>query len=253
MTKLTVLGSASARPDGSGREHTYMVMVGQSGKAVMIDCAGGPLSRLGKAGVPLDDLRDLVLTHFHPDHTYGVPMLLMGTWLNGRQLPLRVFGLRHCLERALDQMGFYHWDEWPDFFPIPFYHLPERENVLVLDNEDFVITASPVRHFVPTIGLRIKSKETGKVIAYSSDTSPCPEVVGLARDVDILIHEAAGATFGHSSAAQAGAVAAEAGAKKLVLIHYDVPDDGEQDLVAEAALNYDGPVELADDYTVIEF
>ncbi len=44
-------------------------------------------------------------------------------------------------------------------------------------------------------------------VAYSSDTSPCDAVVALARDADVLIHEAAKDTLGHSSAAQAGEVA----------------------------------------------
>jgi ribonuclease Z len=252
MLKLTILGSASATPDKSGRENTYMVLQGDSGKAVLIDCAGGPLIRLSKAGVEFDDLTDVILTHFHPDHTYGFPMLLMGIWLLGRRLPLRVFGLHHCLERVEDQMSFYHWDEWPDFFPTAFHHLPEREDTHVLENEEFRITASPVRHFIPTIGLRIEDKSTGKVLAYSSDTAPCPEVARLAYRADVLIHEAGGDVAGHSNPAQAGAIAAEAEVGRLVLVHYEMPDDDPSTLVDEAATTFDGPIELAEDYTVVE-
>ena len=255
MAKLTVLGSASATPDTSGRENTYMVLVGDSGAATLIDCAGGPLNRLRRAGVEFDDLTDIILTHFHPDHTYGFPMLLMGIWLLGRTRPLRVFGLHHCLERIEDQMSFYHWDEWPEYFPIPFHHLPEEEDILVIDNDDFRITSSPVRHFIPTIGLRIELKSNGKVIAYSADTGPCPEVVRLAFKADLLIHEAGGDVAGHSSPAQAGAIAAEAGVERLVLVHYVLPEAGEsgrEDILAEAGSTFDGPVELANDYDVIE-
>jgi len=252
MAKLTVLGSASATPDNSGRENTYMVLHGNGGRAILIDCAGAPLVRLRKAGVEYNDLSDVILTHFHPDHTYGFPMLLMGMWLLGRRLPLRVLGLHHCLERTEDQMSFYHWDEWPDFFPVAFHHLPEQEDTHVLENDDFRITASPVRHFIPTIGLRIEVKSSGQVVAYSSDTTPCPEVARLAYKADILIHEAAGDIVGHSSAAQAGAIAAEAEVGRLVLVHYELPDHGENNLIAEAATTFNGPVELADDFGVIE-
>ena len=252
MSKLTVLGSASAIPDRSGRENSYMVLQGDSGRAVLIDCAGSPLVRLRQAGVEIDDVADVILTHFHPDHTYGFPMFLMGSWLLGRELPLRVHGLHHCLKRVEDQMSFYHWDEWPNFFPVPFYHLEEKEDVLVLDNDDFRITASPVRHFIPTIGMRIEIKSSGKVLAYSCDTSPCPEDIRLAHRADILIHEAGGEIAGHTSAEQAGAIAAEAQVSELYLIHYLIPDDGQQTFAEDAAGTYGGPVKLLDDYTVIE-
>jgi ribonuclease Z len=165
---------------------------------------------------------------------------------------MRVFGLHHCLERTEDQMSFYHWDEWPDFFPVAFHHLPEREETHVLENDDVRITASPVRHFIPTIGLRIEVKSSGLVLAYSSDTAPCPEVARLAYKADILIHEAAGDVVGHSNAAQAGAIASEAEVGRLVLVHYELPDDGTNNLAAEAATTFNGPIELADDYVVID-
>jgi len=248
--KLTILGSAAAVPD-ENHENTHMVLHGAHG-ALLIDCAGMPLVRLKKAGVPFESLTDVILTHFHPDHTYGFPILLMSMWLLGRATPLRVYGLHHCLDRTEDQMSFYHWDEWPAFFPVAFHRLPEREGVMVLDNEDFQVTASPVRHFIPTIALRILIKQTGLVVAYSSDTMPCPEMVRLAGGADLLIHEAAGAEYGHSSASQAGAVAAEAGVKKLVLIHYEVWERDTSGLVAEAQAQFGGPVILAEDFMVLD-
>ena len=248
--KLTILGSASAVPD-ENHENTHMVLHGDHG-AVLVDCAGIPLVRLKKAGVPFQSLTDVILTHFHPDHTYGFPILLMSMWLLGRTTPLRVYGLHHCLDRTEDQMSFYHWDEWPAFFPVAFHRFPEREGALVLDSHDFHITASPVRHFVPTIGLRIVAKQTGFVLAYSSDTMPCPEVVRLAQGADLLIHEATGAEFGHSSAAQAGAVATEAGVKRLVLIHYEVWEREPTGLPEEAQAHFNGSVTLAEDYMVFD-
>jgi ribonuclease Z len=170
----------------------------------------------------------------------------------GRKSPLRVYGLHHCLERIEDLMTAFHWDEWIGFFPVAFHHLPERENVFVLDNEDFQIIASPVRHYVPTIGLRIVVKETGFIFAYSSDTIPCPETVRLAHRADMLIHEATGdEPLGHSSAAQAGAIAAEAGVKKLGLIHYSVWNRSPEHLVPEAKTAFDGEVILCEDFMEI--
>ncbi|GAB4480605.1 MAG: MBL fold metallo-hydrolase [Anaerolineae bacterium] len=245
MPKLIILGSASAVPSAE-HENTHMVLIGEQ-SVVLIDCTGRALVSLGKAGVGVEDLTDVILTHFHPDHVSGMPGLLMSAWLMGRKNPLRVYGLHHCLQRVEDLMMAFHWEDWTGFFPVAFHHIPEQEDIPVLDNNDFRITGSPVRHYVPTMGLRVLVKKTGYVFAYSSDTVPCPETVRLARGADLLIHEATGdEPLGHSSAEQAGAIAQEAGVRQLGLIHYNVHTDTAH-LVREAQRAFNGPVVLCED------
>src|SRR3990172_8797839 len=159
MARLILLGTSNAIPD-EAHENTHMALVGAEG-VVLIDCVSTPKVRLARVGITLDSITDLILTHFHPDHVSGVPLLLMNMWLMGRQRPLRVYGLHHCLERVEDMMGFYHWENWPEFFQVAFHRLPERERVLVLEKPEFRIYSSPVRHLVPTIGLRLEAKGGG--------------------------------------------------------------------------------------------
>jgi ribonuclease Z len=67
----------------------------------------------------------------------------------------------------------------------------------------------------------------GRTVAVCLDTRPCPRSVELARDADVLIHEATfeagkhdlAQTTGHSTVADAAEIAKQAGAKKLVLTH----------------------------------
>lgn len=251
MPRLVILGSSAAVADET-HENAYMVVEGEQG-AILIDCNGRTLVHLKRAGVDPDKLQDMILTHFHPDHVSGVPRLLMSSWLLGREAPLRLYGLHHCMQRVADMMDAFHWDTWPKFFPVVFHHIPQREEILVLENDDFIVTASPVKHYVPTMALRIESKETGYVLAYSSDTIPCAEMVRLSYDADLLIHEAAGAEpLGHSSAAQAGAIAQEAGVKSLGLIHYKVWGHDPTPLVAEAKTTFEGHVFLCEDFQEID-
>lgn len=250
MVKLVLLGTSYAVPDEK-HENTHMALVGGNG-TVLIDCAANPVVRLQKAGLHLEALSDLILTHFHPDHLCGAPLLLMDLWLLGRQTPLRMHGLDHCLDRMENLMTMFDWEQWPAFFPTAFQRVPERENALVLDNPDFTITASPVQHLIPTFGLRVESKSTGKVLAYSCDTEPCDAVKRMAAGADVLIHDAAGAGIGHSSAAQAGCIAHDAGVKTLYLIHYKTGQHDPGPLVQEARRNFQGKVVLAEDLMEIE-
>ena len=72
----------------------------------------------------------------------------------GRRKPINIYGLHYTLDRVENLMGFFGWAEWPDFFPVAFYRLPMQEMTPVIDSSDFRMFASPVHHFLPTIGLR---------------------------------------------------------------------------------------------------
>jgi ribonuclease Z len=91
------------------------------------------------------------------------------------------------------------------------------------------------------------------------DTRLCEAAFALADGADMVICEAtfAGADarlaqeYGHLTAGQAGAIAAAAGARLLVLTHfsqrYDSDPDGQRRLAGEAAAQFGGAVVLAGD------
>jgi ribonuclease Z len=250
MTKLIILGSSNAVAS-SEHDNSHMVIIGSERK-VLIDSASSPVLRLHRAGVGIHDLTDVVATHFHPDHVSGIPLLLLNLWMMGRSEPLDVHGLAPTLDRLEALMEFYGWKQWPGFFPVSFHRLAAEELTKVVDCADFRLLASPVHHVIPTIGLRLEVKKSGRVLAYSCDTEPCPQVVRLAAGVDVLIHEASGAGLGHSSAEQAGEQAREAEAGRLVLIHYPTGEFAEPDLAKQASHQYQGEVVLAEDFMTIE-
>ena len=251
MAKLIVLGSSNAIADVN-HENTHLALIGEE-RTILVDCVNNPILRLRHIGVDCNDLTDLILTHFHPDHVSGVPLLLMNLWLLGRQKLLNIYGLRHTLDRLEEMMDLYDWSDWPNFFSVNFHPLRSEEKVLVLESKEFRISASPVKHLQPTIGLRIESPQSGKTIAYSCDTEPCPQVVGLASGVDLLIHEASGSFKGHTSASQAGEIALEAGAGALCLIHYPTGNYNYHELVAQAGKVFKGEVFMAEDFMELEF
>jgi len=244
MGQITILGSSNALP-GPQMENTYLV-VEEGARVVLVDCVGNPIVRLQQAGIDPLQITEMILTHFHPDHVSGVPLLLMDLWLMGRKTLLRIYGLKETIRKTNTMMDLYEWRRWPDFFPVEFHGFPEKESLLLFDTPELKVTGSPVKHLVPTLGLRFDFKASGKSAAYSCDTEPCPEVIRLAENTDVLLHEASGVSKGHTTPQQAGDIASKAGAGKLYLIHYP-PEARQESMLAEAKSAFSGPVEVARD------
>jgi len=104
----------------------------------------------------------------------------------------------------------------------------------------------------------------GRRVVYCTDTIYCQSAVELARDADLLIHEATFASEDedlaqrslHSTARMAARVAVEAGAKQLLLTHlsprYALGNTlGPDDLLGEARATFPR-TELAHDFLTIE-
>jgi len=250
MSRVVILGSSNATST-PGHENTHMVIAGAQ-RMVLVDCGGNPLLRLEKAGFDFHRLTDVIITHFHPDHVSGLPLLLMDMWLQGRTSQLNVYGLQYTLDRVEQMMGLFSWSEWPDFYPVAFHRISLMEKVLILDCPDFKVTGSPVRHFIPNLGIRFDFHESGRSLAYSCDTEPCEEVTRLAAGADVLIHEATGEQAGHSSAAQAAEIAMRANAETLCLIHYPTGRFANGDPVTEARGQFRRRIMLAHDFMELE-
>jgi ribonuclease Z len=103
------------------------------------------------------------------------------------------------------------------------------------------------------------SPRSGRKIVYTGDTMPSENLVMLAENADLLIHEA---TFddelaeraredGHSTPSQAAEIAKEAGVKRLILTHISARYK-DADLLKEQAKKVFSSTELAKDFLKIE-
>ena len=248
--RLIPLGTAAIADPA--HDNVYMVLDAGDLK-VLIDCGGSPSSRVTKAGLNFTDLDGLIVTHHHPDHIYGVPVLLMNLWLLGRRGSFPIYGPGKALGIIQNMMDLYEWKAWPEFLRVDLREMPLTPGTPVVSNHIVSIEAWPVAHMIPAIGLRMTNQRTGKVLVYTSDTMRDPGVVRMARDADILIHEATGEYYGHSTGADAAYDAVEANAKRLVLIHYPSVRGDPGAVLEEARAIFKGPVELAEDFDVYEF
>jgi ribonuclease BN (tRNA processing enzyme) len=111
-----------------------------------------------------------------------------------------------------------------------------------------------VQHYIMSHSMRVRSS-SGAVLTFSSDVAPCPELIEAARGADLFMCESAlleasqdesdPARRGHMSAAEAGAAAHQAGARRLLITHCRRGETYDAHHLEAAGRTFDGPVELA--------
>lgn len=249
MDRLTILGSGFAVANQE-QENTYLIY--QSEKhTVLVDCGNNPVGKMQRAGITVNQVTDLILTHAHADHMGALPLLLMDMWLLKRETALNIYGLPVTLEKARALLAIFDWEKWANMFKVNFFPVSDETIQKVIDTDDIRVSTGPVVHLIPTIGVRIESPAKGTVVVYSCDGEPSDKLDRLASGATMLIQEAAGPGKGHTSPEDAGKNASKAGAKELILIHYG-PDFGDADLEAKAKKYFSGSVKAGKDLQYFE-
>ena len=112
---------------------------------------------------------------------------------------------------------------------------------------------------VVTPAMVIGPPRPGRSVVYTGDTAPSPEIVRLAQQADVLIHEATvelslekeANEWGHSSARQAAQAAREAGVGELYLTHFSSRYPDVTPLENEAREHFERSVAAHDLFTTI--
>jgi ribonuclease Z len=247
------LGTSGAVPS-LRRDNTSLVFAGGD-ESVLVDCGGSPIQKLLLAAVRPQSVMRVVITHLHVDHAYGLPSLVRGLALMGRRSALRINCREEHAEPLRDLLRVFGILDRPDLFPLHWEPVPATPRAPLGATGPFVLSASPNAHGpMPNLALRLDAAGAPSVV-YSSDTEPCEAVVELARGADTLIHEATYAEGDrsrhgvHSTARQAGEIAARAGVRRLILTHIDpAHHDATAALADEAHRHFDGEVEIAEEF-----
>ena len=90
-TKLILLGTAGGpRPRRTRAAPSQVIVVNNA--AYVVDCGNGVAIQLMRAGVPLNTLRNVFITHHHSDHNADYGNLLLLAWSSGLQRRVDTWG-----------------------------------------------------------------------------------------------------------------------------------------------------------------
>jgi ribonuclease Z len=269
---VIILGSGSPlpSPDRAGPA----TLVRAAGRDFLFDCGRGVLMRAAAAGSGPLNVELVLLTHLHSDHVTDFNDLVTSRWaISPQPNPLRVVGpvgTQGFVDRTLAMLSddiSYRLAHHDDLQWSPPVEVTEVADGVVLDDGTVRIIAAPTDHAPvhPTVGYRVEAD--GASVVIGGDGVPCDGLDQLCRDASVyvqtvirpsLIEQIPSARLQdvidyHSSVADAGRTAKRAGVGTLVLTHPVPPPfpGTESEWIAEAAVEFDGTVLLAEDLLTV--
>jgi ribonuclease BN (tRNA processing enzyme) len=212
--RLTVLGGCGAWPEAGQACSGYLVE--HDGFRLLIDVGYATMPRLPESAAP-DQIDAVYISHGHPDHCADLnPLLRARALLDDPPVPLPVYSPPGALDAvlALDS---------PQMMAGS-YTLHEFSAGSRLDIGPFRAQTHLLPHWLPNAGLRLSAGD--RVLAYTGDSGPSPQIAELAHGADLLLAEATyvdqvpeSSRLYLSSAGDAGRQAADARAGRLLLTH----------------------------------
>jgi ribonuclease BN (tRNA processing enzyme) len=273
---LGTKGGPAVRPGGPMPTASLLWLQGQP---IVVDCGLGVTRAAVNAGLDLRRLSLVFITHLHSDHVLELGGLLHTAWTTGLKEPLRVYGpagTRALWEGFLASLAFDCDIRVRDEGRIPLSELVEIVEYgagVIHDAGGLQVSACRVDHPPVTdcFALRFAA---GPSVVFSADTRFFPPLADFARGADVLVHEAllpAGVdalvarsnggeklrqhiNASHSTAAEAGRIATQAGVGRLVLHHLVPADDpafGPADWTAAVRDSWQGDLDIGHDGMVI--
>ena len=274
-TRIVFLGTKGGPRVGPGRSNPANLVV-VNDTPFVIDCGMGVSRQLVAAGVPLETVRYIFISHHHSDHNLEYGNLVYNAWATGLSTPIHSFG-----PKGIEAMT-------KTFFELNRFDIETRiedegrpdlrklliakditEDGVVLQTADVKITAFRTPHPPITDNFAYKFETPDGVVVFSSDTNYNPQLAEFAKRADVLVHEALylpwvdrlvtrvknGATLrkhlleSHTAAEDVGRIADAANVKVLVMSHLvpDDPDVTDDDWRGEAAKNFKGRIVVARD------
>ena len=241
MPTCFVIGSASGVPVPK-RNHASLLFLCKK-KHYLFDAGEGCSSSLLRCGIDHHTIGTVFISHMHPDHCSGIPMLIQMMYLADRTAPLKIY---------LPAEGVDALSQWLNSIYIFLEKLPFPLTLSPILPEAFFrdgnlrVSASGNKHLQgyrelaathhPERTLESYSfvvEFEGKKVVYSGDISSLNDLKSNCSETDVLFLEVT-----HVALEYIPPFVAEQGVKKTVLTHIPPELEGKEDHILAVAAKH---------------
>lgn len=225
--RVFMCGTSSPLPAPDRAQACVAIAIGD--RLYLVDAGAGSARVASLAGLPLQNLRAVLLTHFHSDHIAAVPDFNLNSWVAGRAEPLAVIGpegvndvvegLNQAYALDRDYRVAHHG---ADLLPpeLGIMQPIAIEPGVILDEFGLIVRAFLVDHapIAPAVGYRFDY--LGRSVVVSGDTIATASLEEASANADLLLHDAISVPIISTLAA----AAATAGRDRPAKILHDILD-----------------------------
>jgi ribonuclease BN (tRNA processing enzyme) len=251
-TRIILLGTKGGPRVGEAGRSNPSTLLLINDVPYLVDCGYGTTKQLLNAGIAVNRLRYIFITHHHSDHNLEFGPLIYNSWITGLPTEIDAYGPPGLTTMAADFFNYLKFDidtrmadeGRPDPHKLITTHEFTRPGE-VLQNADVKVSACRVRHPPITEAYAYRFDAKDRSVVISGDTAYAPELATFAKDADVLVHEVMylpgiealisrlpnakrlreHLMAAHTLPEDVGKIAAAAGVKTLVLSHFVPGDD----------------------------
>ena len=185
--RLTIIGCSDAFGSGGRFQSCYLLDTPQG--RLMLDCGANAPLALKRAGIKVNSIDAIVISHCHGDHFGGLPFLFMEKMFIERgSKPMKILGPAGIARRTTDL-----WEAlYPTLssqrrdFEILYRELEPRQ---VSTWQGIQISAHEVDHYSGSPSLALSVSDSSKRVAFSGDSNWCEGVIEAGRGADLYLIE----------------------------------------------------------------
>ncbi|MBP6313279.1 MAG: ribonuclease Z [Flavobacteriales bacterium] len=144
---VTTLGTGAALPARGRFPTAQLLNIHES--LYLVDCGEGTQERLRSAGINLQRIGHIFISHLHGDHYLGLMGLISSMHLMGRQAELHVHAakeLNEILDLQMRVSGTYLR------FSLNFHPIEPENGTVILKNANVSVSTLALKHRIPCVG-----------------------------------------------------------------------------------------------------